>query len=114
MSSLFGVRPLERIFRKILKRYEIPFIAEYPIKSRNHTRYRLDVAIFCKNGKIDIECDQQKYHSGRKQTYDSKRDAYLKRRGWSILRFSDADILSEPMKTVSQVNQMTNSLGGIC
>ena len=114
LSGLFGIRPLERIFRKMLKKNDIPFIAEYPIKSRNHTRYRLDVAIFCKNGKIDIECDQQKYHSGRKQTYDSKRDTFLNHRGWNILRLSDNDILLNSDESLARLNQMISELGGFC
>jgi len=114
IAGLFGVRPLERIFRKMLRKNDIPFVAEYPIKSRGRLRYRLDIAVFCKDGKIDIECDQQKYHSGNKQVYDSRRDKYLRRHGWQIVRLSDEDILFHAKESLAELKQMISELGGFC
>lgn len=114
IAGLFGVRPLERIFRKMLNKYDIPFIAEYPVKCGNHRRYRLDAAIFCKNGRIDVECDQQKYHSGRQISYDSCRNAFMQRHGWNVVRFSEEDILPHADEALSKLKQVICKLGGIC
>lgn len=112
LPGLFGVRPLEKIFRRLLKKNDIPFIAEYPIRRRGRTRYRLDMAIFCKRGQINIECDNPKYHSGRRLAYDKRRNEYLSRRKWRILRFSDEDILLKPKACLNKLNHSITMLGG--
>lgn len=115
LPNLFGVRPLERIFRKLLKKNGIPFWAEYSIMSRRRIRYRLDLAIFCKRGKINIECDSPKFHSGRRHKYDLRRNRFLRRRGWHVLRFSDEEILLEPNECVDALKRLARRLGGsIC
>lgn len=113
LPSLFGVRPLEMIFRRLLKKRDLPFIPEYPIKSRRRVRYRLDLAIFCKTGQIDIECDQHQYHCGRRRLYDRRRDRFLRRRGWTVLRFSEEDILSNAGECLEVVGEIIKELGGI-
>lgn len=52
--------------------------------------YRLDLAI--PGLKIDVECDGQEYHDGK---VDKRRDQYLKKAGWKILRFTGSEINSE-------------------
>ncbi len=113
LPNLFGVRPLERIFRKLLKKNDIPFMAEYSIMSRHKIRYRLDLAIFCKKGKINVECDSPKFHSGRRHTYDLKRNRFLQRRGWRVRRFSDEEILLDPGGCVAALNHLVKKLGGL-
>lgn len=115
LPNLFGVRPLERIFRKLLKNNGIPFWAEYSIMSRRKIRYRLDLAIFCKRGRINIECDSPKFHSGRRHAYDLRRNRFLQRRGWHVLRFTDEEILLEPTACVDALKRLARRLGGpIC
>lgn len=51
-------------------------------------RYRLDFAFFCQEGKIDVECDNQKWHDRPAQkARDKERNHYLKDHGWTVLRF---------------------------
>lgn len=112
LHVLFGIRPLEKIFRKALKRRKIYFFPEYPIILRRRIRYRLDIAIFCKRGKIDIECDMPKYHSGRRYKHDKHRNNFLKRRGWMVIRFTDEDILFDIKKCLKEVEAAIARLGG--
>lgn len=113
LPNLFGVRPLERIFRKLLKKNGIPFWAEYSIMSRHRIRYRLDLAVFCKKGRINVECDSPKFHSGKRHVYDLKRNYFLKRRGWHVLRFSDEEILLRPNECRDTVKSLVKKLGGL-
>lgn len=52
----------------------------YPVK-----RYRIDVALFIGEIKIAIEYDCQFWHSGLSD-HENKRDAYLTKHGWRVLR----------------------------
>ena len=112
LHSLFGVRPLEAIFKRLLRHSGIPADGEHPIRSRRRVRYRLDFAVFCKKGRVAIECDQRKHHAGRRRDYDRRRDRFLRRREWLVLRFSDEDILREPDRCIDLLRQAIRRLGG--
>ena len=62
VSHLFGISPIEEIMRRALRRKRIPASHEYCVMHRQRCRYRLDFAIFCKKGKIAVECDSEKWH----------------------------------------------------
>lgn len=113
LPNLFGVRPLERIFRKLLKKHGISFQAEYAIMSRHRIRYRLDLAIFCKRGRINVECDSPKFHSGKRHAYDLRRNRFLQRRGWRVMRFSDEEILLNPGGCVAALKSLVKKMGGL-
>jgi very-short-patch-repair endonuclease len=50
-------------------------------------KYRIDLAL--PTYKIAIECDGKAYHSTPEQkTHDRRKDAYLRKNGWRVLRFS--------------------------
>lgn len=57
-------------------------------------KYRLDFAIYGKNGKkLCIEVDGYTFHNTPEaKRKDSIRDAYLKKLGWDILRMSDRQL----------------------
>jgi len=75
----------------------------------------LDFAIYCVNGKVNVETDGDTWHSNpEKAAKDRRRDNALVMKGWSILRFGTAEIKEQLddfclPKIVSQVN----SLGGL-
>lgn len=93
LNSLFHASPLED---SLFARMEALGIAaerqwlEYVDKNR---RYFLDFAIFCQQGKIDVECDGDRYHNAPDQVqYDKHRNNELTTLGWSVLRYTTADI----------------------
>ena len=85
ISRLFDISPIEEIMRRALIRKQIPASHEYCVIYRKRCRYRLDFAIFCRKGKIAVECDSEKWHLQKKQrAKDRARDRWLKKRGWTI------------------------------
>jgi very-short-patch-repair endonuclease len=80
--------PIERRLFKSLWALNYPVVCQYPFG-----RYRLDMALpFLK---LCIEADGKDYHSSpSRKAHDRKRDAYLKSRGWTTLRFSGSQINS--------------------
>lgn len=114
IHQLFGITPLEQIMSAKLKQYGIKTTRQYCIIKNGHCRYRLDYAVFCKNGKIDIECDNEKWHSQKKvRMKDKKRNRWLKRNGWKILRFSGREITNNSFNCIKKIKQTINSLGGL-
>lgn len=113
LHTLFGIRPLETIFEGMLRCSGIPARREYPIFARGRVRYRLDFAVFCQRGAVAIECDQPAFHSGRRKAYDRVRDRFLRRRGWTVLRLSEGEILREPEQCIALLRQTIASLGGV-
>jgi len=114
VSELFDIKPLEVIMEKLLKRNKIKAINEYLLMEDGRCRYRLDFAIFCGRGKIDVECDSEKWHHLPSQKIkDRKRDLYLRRRGWIILRFEGKKIMNNPNYCIKVLNKAIGRLNGL-
>ncbi len=95
ISQVFDIPPLEELLSLELVRLKIPFQKEYEIYNKRRLLYRLDFAIFCRSGKLAVECDSEKWHSLPVQKRkDHRRDRYLKRKGWKVFHFSGRDISS--------------------
>ncbi|MFH1619583.1 MAG: DUF559 domain-containing protein [bacterium] len=112
IRSLFGVPPLENILHEKLMKAGLKFYPEHPVLCRGRCRYRLDFALFCRRGKLDIECDGRKWHSNpavRKK--DAARDAWLRRMGWNVIRLSEKDIIRDMRRTMLQINKAVGKLG---
>ena len=55
--------------------------------------FYLDFALFCKERKIDIECDGDEFHSKLADVKrDKKRNNLLESLGWAVLRFTTDDL----------------------
>jgi very-short-patch-repair endonuclease len=52
------------------------------------------VDFFCPRAKLIIEVDGGQHYFGKTQINDLKRDEYLKKIGFEVLRFSDRDVLT--------------------
>ncbi|MEO0080621.1 MAG: DUF559 domain-containing protein [candidate division WOR-3 bacterium] len=76
--------------------------------------HMLDLALFCRDGNLNIECDGDAYHTGpAKVKLDRNRDNRLTAAGWRILRFSGREIMAEPESCLKLVKQAVRLLGGI-
>ncbi|WP_088105227.1 endonuclease domain-containing protein [Halalkalibacter urbisdiaboli] len=54
-------------------------------------KYRIDLALVPQ--RIAIECDGRAYHSSpRQKAHDRRKNAYLRRNGWRVVRFSGSRI----------------------
>ena len=78
------------------------------------TGYMLDMALFCRDGVLDIECDGERYHSGKEAAArDRARDNALTSAGWRVLRFSGKEILDQTGECMRVVRQTVKKLGGV-
>jgi very-short-patch-repair endonuclease len=111
--ELYDVAPIEQILECGLEELSIKVIPQQYVLINKSKRFRLDFAVFCKNGKIAIECDNQKAHSGKIQTQKDKiKNEFLEIQGWTIMRFSEIEILYDLEKCLKKVKDMVASLGG--
>ena len=111
--QLYNVLPIEQIVGNGLKRASIKAIAQhYVLKGRK--RYCLDFAVFCQQGAIAIECDNKKAHTSlRQKEKDKIKNAFLRRLGWVVIRFSENDIISDLQSCVERVKKAVRKLGGL-
>jgi very-short-patch-repair endonuclease len=111
--AIFNVFPIENMMCGALRSAGVDFFREYNIMRRGKVKYRLDFALFCKNGQLDIECDGRRWHSTpRQRAKDLKRDKWLKQNGWTTLRFSEREVVTDIGTCVSKTHAAVESLGG--
>jgi very-short-patch-repair endonuclease len=93
--------PIER------KLYEALTWSGYNVKAQYvvpPARYRIDLAL--PQYKIAIECDGRAYHSTPEQKrHDQKKDAYLRRKGWKVLRFPGSVIHANVGDVIQQIEE---------
>ncbi len=110
--ELYDVAPTEQIIAKRLKQLGIETKPEFSV-SVNSKRFRVDLAIFCKNGKIAIECDNLKAHRGKFQRKkDRVKSAALRGSGWRVIRLKERDIIENLDRCVARVQKSVRVLSG--
>ena len=113
ICQLFDIVPLEDIVRQALQERGIKAVHEHCVMERRHCRYRLDFVIFCKRGKIALECDNEKWHSTpQRRLMDRERDRYLRRHRWIVLRLSGREIQSDLDGCLQKIEKAIDGLGG--
>lgn len=111
--QLYNVSPIEDIIEKKLREMGIKAISQYCL-TINKKRFRLDFAIFCKKGKIALECDNKKAHSSSLQKEKDKiKNGYLKKDGWKIIRLKEEAILSKLDNCFLRIKETIEELGGL-
>jgi very-short-patch-repair endonuclease len=114
INDLWDESPLEDRLWAELKRLKIDAERQEYVKIKNKD-YRLDFAIYCAEGKINIETDGDTWHSDKKQIpLDNERDNALETQGWRTLRFNTHHV-REAMSDycVPTIAENINRLGGI-
>ncbi|PIU17711.1 MAG: hypothetical protein COT18_12575 [Elusimicrobia bacterium CG08_land_8_20_14_0_20_59_10] len=112
--AVFNVFSLENIMCRALKAAGLEFLREHVILRAAKVKYRLDFAIFCKRGKLDIECDGRGWHSAPAQrARDGRRDKWLQRSGWITLRFGGHEVLCNLPGCLREIRTAIKNLGGI-
>jgi very-short-patch-repair endonuclease len=80
--------PIESRLYSALKRNGYYVVTQYPCG-----KYRVDLALPTYN--IAIECDGKAFHSSREQkAHDRRKDRYLRKNGYKVLRFTGRQINS--------------------
>jgi very-short-patch-repair endonuclease len=96
--------PLERmLYYAIRYDYKGKIVPQHPLGP-----YWIDFAI--PSRKLALECDGLAYHSSSKmKEHDRKRDAYMKRMGWKVMRFTYKDLLQDQLSTsIQQIHTYMN------
>lgn len=109
--ELYGVAPTEQIVERGLNNLGIKTKKEFGV-SKDGKRYRLDLAVFCREGCIAIECDNLKAHSGAQIAKDKIKDKFLKRNGWHVIRLAEKDIIERRDNCLKLIGKTVNMLGG--
>jgi very-short-patch-repair endonuclease len=113
INDLFKVSPIEDKLYFTLKDSGLPAERQYFVREGS-SGYMLDMAVFCRDSKLDIECDGEAYRVGHdKAEQDRERDNTLTTAGWHILRFSGRRILRDPDKCVETAKRTVGRLGGV-
>lgn len=67
-------------------------------------RYRIDLVLPAY--RIAIECDGKEFHSSPEQkAHDRRKNTYLRRNGWKVLRFSGSAINSRIGKVLARIEK---------
>jgi very-short-patch-repair endonuclease len=67
-------------------------------------RYRIDIAI--PSHKIAIECDGKAYHTAPgDKARDRKKDEFLRRNGWRVIRFSGRRIYRDMRGIITRIDK---------
>lgn len=114
VNELFDIIPLEELMKRYMNKRRLKFFHEFCLMEKGRLRYRLDFAIFCRKGKIAIECDNIKWHSlpmVKKQ--DRMRDRWLRSHGWAVFHFSEREIVDNPSYCLQSIRKTIYNLGGI-
>ena len=86
---------------------------EYAIKTKMPrssgypTCYKLDIAE--PTLKIGIEVDGESHNGIAAQRRDAKKDKLLSRRGWTILRFKNKEVMSDIDAVVAKIMEVVKS-----
>jgi len=113
INDLFRVSPIEDKLYFTLGDAGLPAERQYFVREGG-SGYMLDMAVFCRDSNLDIECDGEAYHSGRdKAEQDRERDNTLTTAGWHILRFSGRRILRDTGHCLETVKRTVHRLGGV-
>ncbi|MBI3800231.1 MAG: DUF559 domain-containing protein [Deltaproteobacteria bacterium] len=99
-EGAFCQSPLELLFWKQLRRLDAGWVTQYPVKP-----YALDFALpACK---LAIELDGHEFHKTKEQrTHDARKDRFLSKRGWTVLRFTGTEVYSDTKRCVAEVQDL--------
>ena len=92
INDLLDESPLEDRLWAELKRLEIAAERQWDVNV-GHAWYKLDFALFCEQGSLDLETDGGAWLVGpRSSDQDNVRDNDLKAAGWQVMRFTRRQI----------------------
>ena len=96
----------QRVFRELKQRgYHV--IPQHPVGSR-----RLDLVISGAGGRIAVECDGHRWHTGiEAEINDARRDRDLARQGWETVRLRESEFEFDRERELGRLWDRLNSRG---
>ncbi len=112
INDLFHGTSLEEHLYNALKGAKVPAEREFYVKV-NQRHCFLDFAVFCRKGKINIECDGGYHNHMPHIENDRGRNNLLQSAGWSVLRFSENDVYNHMDQNLALVSETIARYGGL-
>ncbi len=114
INDLYAESSLEDRLWEAFKQRQIPAERQEFVVARGND-YALDFAIYCNQGKIDVETDGDFWHANPERAKeDNRRDNDLKTAGWKVLRFGSQQIQEETEEyCMATIVQNIHNLGGL-
>ncbi len=114
INDLYDDSPLEDRLWAQLKRQKIAAERQWALKV-SKAWYFLDFALFCRDGRIDVETDGDTWHADPERIpEDNRRDNALASAGWYVLRFNGHQIRESLTEyCVPKVTRMIERLDGL-
>jgi very-short-patch-repair endonuclease len=114
INDLFDDSPLEDALWAEMKKQEIPAERQWLLTTQDG-KFLLDFALFCVDGKLDVETDGDTWHANVKRAArDYPRDNAVQAAGWRILRFNSLQIgESAAAYCVPKITKMIKNLNGL-
>lgn len=113
VNDLYCTSPIEEKLYRALERAGLEPERQFYVREKG-SDYFLDIAVFCKEGELDVECDGEVYHSGREKAEADRRwDNDLTAGGWRIIRLSGRGIKRDTKGCVRLVQEVMRKLGGV-
>lgn len=102
--------PFQRKLCKFMQCYYTRIEPQYEVFVDDKPKYRLDFAIYASDAVTDkykfaIECDGHEFHQKTKDQVekDKQRERFLQQNGWTVIRFTGTEILSNPTKCTDEI-----------
>ncbi|MCM3032819.1 endonuclease domain-containing protein [Niallia sp. MER 6] len=102
--------PRDRCESPIERRlYDALVFNGYDVSTQVHCgSYRIDIALI--SYRLAIECDGKQWHSSPEQkAHDRRKNRYLQKNGWKVLRFSGRQINGQLPKVLTRIKKETYS-----
>jgi very-short-patch-repair endonuclease len=114
INDLYGESSLEDRLWEEFKRLDIQAERQHWVSVGNRN-YRLDFAIYCARGPLDVETDGDEWHANpEKAVQDNLRDNDLESIGWQQLRFTTRQIQEQMAEyCIPTIADTINNLGGV-
>jgi len=116
--ELYNVAPTEEVIKEVLQKMSINFVAQRYVsngkKGDQRRYYYVDFAIFCRNAKVAIECDNLRAHAGQLAgRRDATKDAFLRKNGWRVVRLTEDDIMLNLGHCLARIKKAVQDCGGL-
>jgi len=111
INDLYHTSPIEEKLYNLMKKNGLSPERQVFVREVKK-RYALDFAVYCQDGKINIECDGKKIHSGElAHNQDRERNNDLASLGWIVLRFTGREIITTPHFCLKTLKKAIRQLG---
>jgi very-short-patch-repair endonuclease len=114
INDLFDESPLEDRLWAEMKRLGIDAERQHRVPAKKRC-YFLDFAVFCNDGKLDVETDGDAWHADPARIpLDNERNNDLAGLGWTVLRFNGMQIRERMTEyCIPKIMENVNRVGGL-